>query len=204
MEQAQRADPPTTTVGSVDLDGAVAGSGRIDNGHGEVIEFLGEEATPSGPSLLLRNEVQPGAGPPMHVHFRQDEELTVTEGRLAYQVLGEEVRTAGPGESVVFAAGVPHRFWSEGPGVLRCVGRITPPHDVETFLRELYRSSREHGRGGRPNDLDVAYLLHRYRDDVDLLGIPPLVKRLVFPLLRVVGTLSGRYRRFAGRTRSVG
>jgi quercetin dioxygenase-like cupin family protein len=39
-------------------------------------------------SGALLNEVQPGAGPPMHVHFKQEEGLTVVAGRLGYQLKG--------------------------------------------------------------------------------------------------------------------
>lgn len=170
---------------------------RIDNGHGEVIVFERLAAGPEGLQLELRNEVQPGAGPPMHVHHRQTEELTVVEGRLGYQVLGEEPRFAGPGETVAFAAGVAHRFWADGDMVLRCEGRVAPPHNVEYFLTELYRSTRENGRP-RPNDFDAAYLMHRFRSEFDMLGVPVAVKALVFPVLRAVGRLNGRYARFEG------
>jgi hypothetical protein len=41
--------------------------------------------------------VKPGAGPAMHVHFKQDESLTVVSGQLGYQVLGKEPQMAGVG-----------------------------------------------------------------------------------------------------------
>ena len=38
----------------------------------------------------------------MHVHYCQDEALTVRTGRIGYQRLGEAPQFAGPGETVVF------------------------------------------------------------------------------------------------------
>ena len=63
----------------------------ISNIHGEKITFLRIITNENGEEILeLENEVQPKAGPPMHVHYKQDECLTVTEGRIGYQVLGGE------------------------------------------------------------------------------------------------------------------
>jgi quercetin dioxygenase-like cupin family protein len=169
---------------------------RIENGNGEVLIFERVVTTPTGERLELRNEVQPGAGPPMHVHYKQDESLTVVEGRLGYQIQGEAPRYAGPGETVVFPAGVAHRFWADGDQVLRCTGYVNPPHNIVYFLSEVYRSTREHG-GKKPDDIETAYLLHRYRSEFSILDIPAPVQRFVFPMLRVIGRLSGKYRRFA-------
>ena len=169
---------------------------RIENGHGEAITFERRVATPTGERLELRNEVQPGAGPPMHVHFKQEEGLTVVAGRLDYQIQGEAPRYASPGETVVFAPGVPHRFWADGDQVLRCTGYAQPPHNMVYFLSEVYRSTRERG-GTKPDDFDAAFLLHKYRGEFALLDIPGFVQRLIFPVLRVVGRLTGKYGRFA-------
>jgi quercetin dioxygenase-like cupin family protein len=168
----------------------------IDNGAGERLTFERLERGDDGVErLIVRNEVQPGKGPPMHVHFRQAEELTVVEGRLGYQILGEAPRHAGPGHSARFDAGVPHRFWADGDETLLCTGWISPPHNIVWFLSEIYRSTRENG-GAKPNDLDAAWLMHRYRSEFDMHDVPAFVKRGVFPLLRIVGAASGRYRKY--------
>jgi quercetin dioxygenase-like cupin family protein len=170
---------------------------RIENGHGEVLTFERRVVTPTGERIEGSNVVQPGAGPPMHVHFRQEEGLTVVAGRLGYEVRGEAPRFAGPGETVVFAPGVAHRFWADGDEVLRCDTFMQPPHNTVYFLTEIYRSMRESGRE-MPDPFDAAFLLHKYRSEFDMLVIPGLVRRVVFPVLRLVGAVTGRYRRFAG------
>jgi Cupin domain len=135
--------------------------------------------------------VQPKAGPPMHVHYLQDEGMTVIAGRMGYQIAGEQPRFADVGESVLFKRGVAHRFWAEGDQPLHGSGYIEPAEQVVDLLSAIYRSMR--ANGGRPGAFDAAYLLHRYRSEFALLDIPPFVTRFVFPLLRVAGGLTGRF-----------
>lgn len=130
----------------------------------------------------------------MHVHHLQDESLTVVEGRLGYQVYGEDKRYAGPGETVTFRAGAAHAFWAEGDEILHCTGWVSPPNNIVYFLSAIYESTRENG--GRPNDLDAAYLIHKYRSEFAMPDIPPFVLRTVFPALRLVGRVTGRYARY--------
>ena len=169
---------------------------RIENGHGEVLIFERRVATPDGERIEGRNEVQPGAGPPMHVHFRQEEGLTVVAGRIGYQIRGEAPRFAGPGETVVFAPGVAHRFWAAGDAVLRCDCFIQPPDNTIYFLSEVFRSTRERG-DGKPDPFEAAFLLHKYRSEYAMLSIPGFVQRVAFPVLRLIGRLTGKYGRFA-------
>ena len=168
----------------------------IDNGAGETLTFVRRVPGPHGDRLEGHNRVAPGAGPIMHVHHYQDEGLTVRAGRLAYQRPGEAPRHVGVGETVVFPAGEAHRFWNAGDVDLVCDAFIEPADNIEYFLREIFESQRRSGRG-RPGILDAAFLARRYRSEFAMLEIPALVQRLVFPLLVGVGTLLGRYARYA-------
>ena len=168
----------------------------IDNGGGERLTFLGVRRDDRGEYLAVENSVAPGAGPPMHVHHLQEEGLTVERGTIAYQVLSEEERRAGPGESVTFAPGVGHRFWNAGEDELVGSGFIRPPDNVEYFLTEIFASTRRNG-GRRPGLFDAAYLSLRYRSEFEMLGIPRPVRRLLFPVIVAIGRLFGRDRRFA-------
>lgn len=169
---------------------------RIDNGHSEVLTFERLIPTADGGRLEGTNEVQPGAGPLMHVHFRQEEGLTVLAGRLGYQIAGGAPQFAGEGESVVFAAGVAHRFWADSERPLRCAAYIQPADNIVFFLSELFRAARDNG--GRPDLFTTAFLLHTYRSEFALLEIPDAVQRVLFPVVLLVGRLTGRYRRYRG------
>src|SRR5688572_5785078 len=96
----------------------------IENGHGESITFLRRTVTPEGEALELENAVQPGVGPPLHMHFYQEEALTVTQGRLGYQTKGQEPRFVEAGETALFKPGDSHRFWNAGDTELRCKGYV--------------------------------------------------------------------------------
>ncbi len=164
----------------------------ITNGGGESLTFLGMREG----RLQVRSVAKPGAGPPMHVHHRQDESMTVERGTVTYQYEGEEPRTAGPGETVTFRAGSVHRWWNAGEDDLECEGWIGPPDNFEYFLTALF-SSLEATGGKRPRMYDAAFLLTRYRTEFGMTEIPQPVQRLVFPVVLAVGRLLGKHRRYA-------
>jgi quercetin dioxygenase-like cupin family protein len=186
---------PLTTTINTDVAGGHYPR-TIDNGDGELLTFVGVRDDADGRQLLeVENRVQPGSGPPMHVHYLQEERLTVQEGRMGYCIAGGPDRSVGPGETVTFTPGQMHRFWNAGSGVLRCSGWASPPANLEYFLTEAFGSMRR--GGGRPNPFDAAYLLGRYRTEFAQGDIPAPVRVLVFPILRAVGRLLGRDRRYA-------
>ena len=167
----------------------------IENGDGELLTFLGVRDDADGRRVLeIENEVQPGSGPPMHVHYLQEESLTVREGRMGYRLVGGPDRFAEPGDTVTFAPGQMHRFWNAGNEVLLCSGWASPPDNLEYYLTEVFASMRR--GGGRPNPFDAAYLLGHYRTEFGG-GIPAPLRVVVFPILRAVGRLLGRDRRYA-------
>lgn len=167
----------------------------IDNGHGERLTFLGLERRDGVEYIQVENQVSPGAGPPMHVHHQQHESLHILEGEMGVEILGEQPYFLQKGESATFEAGIAHRFWNAGDNTLHCKGEIWPPHNIEYFLGEIYRSSREHG-GGRPGAFDSAYLLRKYSTEFDMLGIPAFVKKVIFPVVLFLGKLQGKDKRF--------
>ena len=167
----------------------------IDNGAGERLVFSRRVRGTRGDRLEGETTVQPGAGPPMHVHHLQDEGFTVLEGRLGYQRAGEEPRFAGPGESVEFKAGEPHQVWNAGDAELRVAGYIEPANNAEYFLTELFDSMRRTG-GGRPALFDVAYLSQRYGREYSVLEIPRLVQRVAFPVLVFLGVALGLFDKY--------
>ncbi len=175
----------------------------IENGAGERLTFVRRGRDERGELLEVENLVDPGAGPPMHVHHRQEESLTVLSGTIGYQALGEEPKTAGLGETLSFAPGVAHKFWNAGTEQLSCTGRVRPPDNVEYFLTQIFDSARRHG-GKRPGLFDAAFLLTRYRSEFDMLDIPAPIRRFVFPVIARIGSAVGKDRRFAGAPEPVG
>jgi quercetin dioxygenase-like cupin family protein len=167
----------------------------ISNGDGQRLTFVARRHDDRGEYLEVANQVDPGAGPPMHVHHLQEETLTVERGTLAYQRPGEPEQRAGTGETVTFPPGVAHRFWNAGEDELVCTGTVRPPDNLEYFLRKMYASTKRNG-GGRPGIFDAAYLSHRYRTEFAMTDIPAPVRRLVLPLIAALGNALGRQKHF--------
>ncbi len=167
----------------------------IENGSGEELVFLGVVPGEAAQRLEVQIRALPGAGPPMHVHHLQAEAMTVVSGKLGFQIDDGEPRYVGPGETMVFAPGVGHRWWNAGTTELQCTGWAEPAHNVEYFLTALFGSMKRGGRK-RPGFFDAAFLLTRYRSEVRMLDIPAIVQTAVFPVLLAVGRLVGKYDRF--------
>jgi hypothetical protein len=146
--------------------------------------------------MQVEGRARPGAGPPMHTHFQQIEVLTVVEGRAGYQSPGGEPRFAGPGESMTFVKGEPHRWWNAGTAELHLTGYVEPPLNFEYFLTSMFDSMRRSGRNG-PDPFDGAFLLKRYASEFATSGIPAFVQTFIFPIVRALGRVLGKYKRYA-------
>ena len=170
----------------------------IENCIGEKLIFQGIEKTPEGDKLIVEGICQPGAGPIMHTHFRQDESITVVSGRMGYQVMGGEKKYAGPGETVLFKRGTPHKFWAEGNEVLVGKGWVQPSNSIIFYLSSMYAAQNKANKGGQPDLFDGAYLLTRYRSEYDAHEIPPFVKKVIMPIAYRLGRITGRYKHFQG------
>ncbi len=167
---------------------------ETDTGTGERLRLLGVEEDGEGEYLAVEGSVEPGIGPPMHVHFFQEERIRVTSGRFGYQVLGEEPRFAEVGEEIVFPPGQVHRFWGAGEGLATGAGLVRPVGNFPWFITRLHASIQEHG--GRPGFFDGAYLAHRYRSEFEMVEIPWPVRRFLFPVVVALGHLLGRFRKY--------
>jgi quercetin dioxygenase-like cupin family protein len=167
----------------------------VENGAGETLVFLGMQRMPEGERINITGSARPGAGPPMHVHYLQDEIVTVEAGRVGYQVLGQKPKFAGPGETVAWPAGTAHRWWNAGDTEARMTGWCTPPGNVEYYLTGIFDSMRRNG-GKRPSLFDTAFLMTRYKSEFAMVDIPKPVQRIVMPLLYAIGSVLGKYRKF--------
>lgn len=163
----------------------------IETKYGEKITFLGME----GDRLILEGFCAPMAGPGFHTHLRQDEGVTVLAGKIGYQIFGQEPCYGGPGDSVTFERGVPHRFWNAGEQELHISGWINPAENVVYFLSALYDAFNQ-GDNNRPEIFDGSYLAHRFKDEYDVPDTPVFVKKVVMPMVRFIGNLLGKYRKF--------
>ena len=61
---------------------------------GDVYRFLGAGAGTDGSYVLLEAEVPPGAGPPPHMHAREEEGFYILEGEVDFTAEGTTLRAA--------------------------------------------------------------------------------------------------------------
>jgi mannose-6-phosphate isomerase-like protein (cupin superfamily) len=87
-----------------------------------------------GAYSILELTLPPGAGAPLHVHYREDEIFYVAEGECEIQSDGK-TSTAETGSVVVLPKGLPHAFRNPGAVPTRLV--ITAvPGGLEKFFEE--------------------------------------------------------------------
>lgn len=166
----------------------------IENITGEKLIFQRIVMKDGVEYLETESEVQPNSGPPMHVHYKQDESITVLSGKIGYQEPGGEKKYAGPGETALFKAGTPHKFWNAGNEPLRLSGYVSPANNMVYFLSQIYKSMNENK--GRPGIYDAAYLLGRYKTEFRMLEIPTFVQKIIFPVVLFFGNLRGLNKKF--------
>jgi mannose-6-phosphate isomerase-like protein (cupin superfamily) len=144
----------------------------VPPGASEALHILGDEvisviagADTGGAYAVQRQESQPGGGPPLHRHSREDEGFTVLVGEYQFWV-GEETFRAGPGTFVFGPRGITHTFKSLGPGPGKIQVILSPP-GFEEFFVELNELLGQ----GRPDMEQVVALARKY--GVELFGAPP-------------------------------
>jgi mannose-6-phosphate isomerase-like protein (cupin superfamily) len=131
----------------------------------------GEET--EGRFAVVEHDLPPlTLGAPTHTHEREDEYSYVLTGRLGVQI-GDEVRTAGPGELVTKPRGIPHAFWNPGEEELRFVELISPA-GFERYFEELAPLLPPHRP--EPDVEALGAVRERYALTMDMASMETLVR----------------------------
>jgi hypothetical protein len=96
------------------------------------------------------------------------------------------------GESAVFPAGVPHRWWNAEDQPLQVRGRIVPIADLDRYLQAVFAVANS-GQAGRMPLFYIAHVMYRHRR-TQRLAVPWPVRHVVFPAIVFVGWMLGKYR----------
>mgnify|MGYP001599969173 CR=1 FL=1 len=102
-------------------------------GYSEIRFKTSSEETPSIFAIEHSN-LLPG-GPPIHLHFEQDEWFYVIEGEVLFQVGNRRVQLKA-GESVLGPRRIPHAFTAVGATPARMLIVFTPAGKMERFFRD--------------------------------------------------------------------
>jgi quercetin dioxygenase-like cupin family protein len=82
---------------------------------------------------LVESLIAPGAAPPMHVHYEEDEAFYVLEGELTFRC-GDETARATKGSFVFLPRGVPHGFVVESDTPVRMLTLLVPGGGERIFV----------------------------------------------------------------------
>jgi mannose-6-phosphate isomerase-like protein (cupin superfamily) len=148
---------------------------------GQRITFVQTAADTGGEELRLEAVLAPGSFVPPHVHVSQEEAFEVHSGTATFSIAGREV-VAGPGERLVVAPRVAHRFRNRSAADVRLTATIRPALRVEDLFERLFRLGAENrvNRLGAPNPLITAALVREFREEFFYLPwIPVAIQRLL-------------------------
>jgi quercetin dioxygenase-like cupin family protein len=90
-----------------------------------------------GRFAVMEDVSQPKAGPPLHVHHREDETFYVLEGEFTFEVDGRRVE-ATEGDFVFAPRGLPHRYQNRGTSDGRLLITVQPA-GLDEFFEDLSR-----------------------------------------------------------------
>ena len=143
--------------------------------------------------LELKGSLPPHReGPPMHIHFVEDEEGTVQSGTLSAVINGRQL-TVGPGEPIRIPRGAAHRWWNGSDEPLEFWGYAKPVVDFDRYVQAVFQIVNA-GPDGRPPLFYFAHAALRHRHTQTVLVMPQPIQAVLFRVIVAVGTVLGRYR----------
>jgi uncharacterized cupin superfamily protein len=131
-------------------------------------------------------------GPPLHIHFAEDERGEVVSGTLSALVDGKQL-VIQAGDTGHFPIGSAHRWWNDGGEELVLKGVVTPAVDLDRYLQAMFEVLNA-GPPNRPSIFYMAHVLYRHRKTQLALVVPRAVQRVLFPLVVLLGSVLGKYR----------
>ncbi len=141
------------------------GAGKKLNILGDLAISIATGADTNGAYAIGQQVCEPGHGPPLHRHTREDEAFLVLEGEFDVQVGDQKIR-ATPGTYVFGPRGIPHTFRCVGTKT-GCMQVIISPPGLEKFFEELDDLTKQ----GSLDVMKVGALARRY--GLEMLGPPP-------------------------------
>ena len=143
--------------------------------------------------LELKGSLPPHQeGPPMHVHFDEDEEGQIKAGTLSATIDGRHV-TVPAGGSAWIPRGAMHRWWNAGDDTLVFEGVVRPVVDLDRYLQAIFDIMNA-SPSGRPSLFYVAHAFLRHRRTQAPAMMPGPVQGVLFRAIVALGTVLGKYR----------
>src|SRR5262249_13197075 len=109
------------------------GEGRAIAVVGDVYRFLATGEETNGTYALFEAFVNPGGGPPPHIHSREEEGFYVLEGEVTLTIAGKRM-VAGPGMFANVPVGTVHSFKNECSQQARMLISVAPAGLEKMFM----------------------------------------------------------------------
>jgi quercetin dioxygenase-like cupin family protein len=100
---------------------------------GDIYRFLATGAETAGKYAQFEAIVEPGGGPPPHVHSREEEGFYILEGEITFFVGAERI-TATAGMFANMPIGTPHSFKNESDKPAKMLITVAPAGIEEMFF----------------------------------------------------------------------
>jgi mannose-6-phosphate isomerase-like protein (cupin superfamily) len=118
---------------------------------------------------VVEDVTPPNGGPPLHIHYEQDEWWYVLEGEFLFEVDGEQIRV-GAGATVFAPKGSRHAFQNVGGTPGRTIVTVVPG-GLDRFFEEVDATVQP---DAPPDPVVISALFRKH--GMELLG-PPLACR---------------------------
>jgi quercetin dioxygenase-like cupin family protein len=145
------------------------GEGRtVDNPAGGPLTYKARSEQTGGALTVWESGAQPGEGPPLHVHVREDEFMYVLDGRLRFR-LADDMSEAPAGSFVFIPKGLPHTWQNVGEEPARILFVFTP---AAAGMERFFERAAE-----LPDDTRMAEAFQSFSGDagMEIVG-PPLAQ----------------------------
>ena len=168
---------------------AAAGEHLHNPVTGEQLVFRRIAAETGGELLEFDWCFPAGRSVPVHVHKSQEERFEILSGRARFRIAGRR-RSADAGEHVAVPPRTVHGWGNAGEDELWARIQLRPALRTEQLFEALFALARDGrvDRKGRPRPLQMARVLHEFRDELQMPWVPARVQggllRLLAPLSR--------------------
>lgn len=169
--------------------------GEIYENRVEGARFVVREGSDdtAGEHLVGDLYIRPGgAVAAKHVHAYITERFEVLAGEVGFHLDGRD-RLARPGEAVEVPPGVVHAWWNAGDDEARLVVDVHPAERFELMIQNAFGLANDGKTNakGVPRLLPLALFAREFRREIEVIGPPKVVQRLLFavvaPLARARG-----------------
>jgi quercetin dioxygenase-like cupin family protein len=125
---------------------------------GDRVAILLDGAATGQKYTIMEATLPPDAGPPPHVHHREDETISVLSGEITF-FLGDTTKLLKTGDFIFAPRGIPHHFKNTGPEEAILLETASPA-GIESFFEAVGHQLADRNTPPMPRSAeDVAHMI---------------------------------------------